>query len=337
MRRFKKMIIWLMTVLILGGALWFLKFAKHDPLNIDLSQANKDYWGVTFSRKLCDEVGLDWKETYQAIINDLGVKYIRMPIYWDDVEIKDDYFDFNDYDYLFREGKKQGVKFIANIGWRLPRWPECHSPQWLKDLKKEEIEEESLEIIAQLVNHYKDHEEIIIWQIENEPLLNSFGICPDGDEDFLRKEVDLVKSLDDRKILISASGELSTWRREASLADVLGTTMYRVVWDKWFGYFRYPLPSWFYRFKANLLGIKKDDIIVSELQAEPWVPNGTLADLKPNESNKSFNLKQFKANLQYAINADLNQAYLWGAEWWYLRKINGDSEYWDLAKTLFNK
>jgi len=76
----------------------------------------------------------------------------------------------------------------------LPRWPECHSPQWLKDLKKEEIEEESLEIIAQLVNHYKDHEEIIIWQIENEPLLNSFGICPDGDEDFYEKKLTWLRA-----------------------------------------------------------------------------------------------------------------------------------------------
>ncbi len=78
-------------------------------------------------------------------------------------------------------------------------------------------------------------------------------------------------------------------------------------------------------------------MIISELQAEPWVPKGTLADLKPTELNKSFNLDQFKANLQYAINADLNQAFLWGVEWWYLRKTNGDTSYWDLAKTLFEK
>lgn len=335
MGRIKKMIIWLITILIIGGAFWFFKFAKHDPPNIDLSQAKKNYWGITFSRKFCDEIGLDWKEAYQAIINDLKVKYIRIPIYWDDIEVKDDYFDFNDYDHIFKEGKKQGVKFIANIGWRLPRWPECHSPQWLLKLSKEKIETESLEMIEQTIKHYQNHEEIIIWQIENEPLLNSFGICPDGDEDFLQKEIDLVKSLDDRKILVSASGELSTWRKEANLADILGTTMYRVVWNRWFGYFRYPLPSWFYRFKSNLLGIKREDIIITELQAEPWVPNSTLADLNLNESNKSFDLKQFKANLQYAINADLNQAYLWGVEWWYLQKINGNSSYWNLAKTLF--
>ena len=113
--------------------------------------------------------------------------------------------------------------------------------------------------------------------------------------------------------------------------------MYRVVWNPFFGYFRYPLPAGFYKFKASFLKLKPENMVISELQAEPWVPKGTLADLSPTESNKSFDLEQFKANLQYAINADLNQAYLWGVEWWYLRKINGASEYWDLAKTLFKK
>ena len=119
------------------------------------------------------------------------------------------------------------------------------------------------------------------------------------------------------------------------MADVFATTMYRVVWNKWFGYFRYPWPSWIYNFKAKVLGLEKGQIIISELQAEPWIPNGTLADIEPLEMNKSFSIKQFKANLQYAINANLNRCYLWGVEWWYLRKINGDDSYWNLAKSLF--
>jgi len=85
---------------------------------------------------------------------------------------------------------------------------------------------------------------------------------------------------------------LSSWRKEWDIGDIFGTTMYRVVWNNLMGYFRYPLPASFYKFKANL---------------------------------------------QYAINSDLNQCYLWGVEWWYLQKLNSNSEYWDLAKTLFNK
>ena len=337
MGRFKKIMIFALTALILLAVIWYFKFAKHHPQDINLDQAKENYWGVTFSRKFCDEIGIDWKEAYLAVLNDLRAKYIRIPIYWDEVEVQDDQFDFTDYDFMFDEGKKRGVKFIANIGWRLPRWPECHSPEWIANLKVPEIKEKAVEMLKPVVNYFKDREEIIYWQVENEPLLNSFGICPDGDEKFLRKEVELVRSLDDRPILITASGELSSWRKEWDIGDMFGTTMYRVVWNSLVGYFRYPLPASFYKFKAGLLKLKPDNMIISELQAEPWVPRGTLADLSFSESNKSFDMEQFKANLQYAINADLNQCYLWGTEWWYLQRINGNSKYWDLAKSLFEK
>jgi hypothetical protein len=337
MGRFKKIMIFILVALIVGVAVWYLKFAKHYPREIDLDQAKKDYWGVTFSRKFCDEIGINWKETYLAILDDLEVKYIRIPIYWDEVEIEDDKFNFKDYDFIFDEGAKRGVKFTANIGWRLPRWPECHSPKWIAGLEVSVIKEKTIEMLTPVIDHFKNREEIVYWQVENEPLLDSFGICPDGDEEFLRKEVELVRLLDKRPILVTASGELSSWRKEWDIGDIFGTTMYRVVWNPLTGYFRYPLPASFYKFKASLLKLEPENMIISELQAEPWVPKGTLADISPNESNKSFDLKQFEANLQYAINADLNQCYLWGVEWWYLKKISGNSEYWDLAKSLFNK
>ncbi len=54
---------------------------------------------------------------------------------------------FADYDFIFDEGKKRGVKFIANIGWRLPRWPECHSPEWIANLKVAEIKEKTVEML----------------------------------------------------------------------------------------------------------------------------------------------------------------------------------------------
>ena len=326
-----------LIILLVIIAVYYLKFAKHYPREINLDLAKKDYWGITFSRKFCDELGIDWKKVYIEILDDLKVKNIRVPIYWDEVEVEDNQFNFSDYDYIFDEGQKRGVKFTANIGWRLPRWPECHSPEWIANLEVPEIKEKTIEMLKPVVNYFKNREEIVYWQVENEPLLNSFGICPNGDEKFLREEVKLVRSLDQRPILITASGELSSWRQEWDIGDIFGTTMYRVVWNPLFGYFRYPLPASFYKLKASFLKLKPENMVISELQAEPWVPKGTLADLSSTESNKSFDLEQFKANLQYAINADLNHCYLWGVEWWYFQKENGSPEYWDLAQSLFNK
>lgn len=317
-------------------AFWYLKIYKNYPRQLDLSRAQADYWGITYSHKLAQELDLDWPVLYQDILDDLEVRYIRLPFYWDDIEPRAGEFDFGDYDYLLSEGAEREVKFIANIGWRLPRWPECHTPTWLAKAESEEIKRRAVTMLMAVVERYKDNSSIIAWQVENEPLLDAFGECPPGDLGFLKKEVDLVRSKDSsRPIIISASGELSWWGQEAELADILGTTMYRVVWNRWVGYFHYSWPAWYYQLKAKRLGLKDDQIIISELQAEPWVPQGTLRDLRPEEARKSFDLQQFRANLQYAIEVDFKQSYLWGVEWWYLQKLRGYPEYWDLAREIF--
>lgn len=331
-----KIILAILFIILVYYSFWFLKFAKHYPSHIDLV-AKKDYWGVTFSRKFSDEMKLNWKELYIAILDDLNVKKIRIPVYWDDVEKSKGVYDFSDYDYILNEGEKRNVKFIINVGWRLPRWPECHAPAFMRGHTIDEYQYGAMDVIQETVNRYKNRNSIIAWQVENEPLLDVFGICPKSDVGFLKKEVNLVRNLDSRPIIISASGELSSWRNEGKIGDIFGTTMYRVVWNPMFGYFRYPIPAWFYKFKSNLAGIDTNKMIIAELQAEPWVPKGTLADMSFQEVDKSFDISQFRANLQYAINTNLNSAYLWGVEWWYYQKSIGNPEYWNLAKTLFNE
>ena len=108
----------LLTILLL--LFYTLKIAKHYPKNIDLV-AKKDYFGVSFSTKYCDNMGLDYKEVYQEILSDLKVKKIRVPIYWDEIEKEEGFFDFSDYDYLVDEGEKYDVDFIISFGQRVPR------------------------------------------------------------------------------------------------------------------------------------------------------------------------------------------------------------------------
>ena len=45
--------------------------------------------------------------------------------------------------------------------------------------------------------------------------------------------------------------------------------------------------------------------------------------------------KQMQANLKFVDQADIHQSYLWGAEWWYWRKIKfHDNGPWQAAKQL---
>jgi len=322
------------VVLIIILFFYFFKIASNYPWRQDL-RYQPGFFGVTFSTKFCSELGLDWEEVYSAVIDDLQVKEIRLPIYWDQIEKTSGVYDFSEYDYIIQEGAKRNVRFIANVGWRLPRWPECHAPEWAVKKSLAATQARAVKMLEMVVEHYKDNKAIVAWQLENEPFFDAFGVCPPSDEAFFKRELDIIKTRDKRPVMVSATGELSWWKKEAKYGDLFGSTVYRVVWGPYTGYFRYPIPAWFYRLKAYLAGIKPENRYIVELQAEPWVPNGKMIYLSPEEAALSFNFEQFKANLQYAININFKKTYLWGVEWWYYQYKKGDKSYWELARTIF--
>ncbi len=321
-------------ILIAALVFYFLKLADYYPSRIDLEH-RPDFFGVTFSTKFCDDLGLDWRETYGAVLDELKVKYIRIPVYWDEIEKEEGVYDFSKYDYLLDEGEKHEVKFIISVGRRVPRWPECHNPAWLN--RKDEIATRvaTLKTIRAIIERYRSYDSVEYWQVENEPFLSTFGVCPILDSEFLQQEVDLVRSLDSRQIIITGSGELEFWNRQAKIGDIFGSTLYRVVYNSWFGFIKYPLPTGYYNLKAKLAGLSPERLMILELQAEPWVPRGKMMYQSEPETNKSMGIEQFKANLQYAINLNFRRAYIWGVEWWYFQKKYGNPEYWRIAEGLF--
>jgi len=332
--KYRVKILALVLVVLLISIIIFMKIFSSNK-EIEILSDNENFFGVTFSRKYAEELGLDWKEVYLAILDDLKVKQIRLPIYWDDIEKEKGVYIYDDYDYLINEGNKRNIEFIISVGWRLPRWPECHSPAWTNQEKIVDIQDQVLLMLERTINRYKNNESIISWQLENEPFLDFFGICPPSDEEFFKKELALLRSLDGRPVMVSGPGELNMWRKEAKYGDIFGTTMYRVVWNRWLGYTLYPIPPSFYRFKAWLVKIPPEKRIIAELQAEPWVPQGKIVHLSKNEADYSFSLERFKSNLIYAKKTQFNKAYLWGAEWWYWQYLHGNQDFWELARKLF--
>lgn len=315
-------------------ATYLFIIVNYYPFKQDLKH-RPDFFGVTFSTKFCRSLGLDWKETYNAMLNELKVKYVRIPVYWDEIEKEKGKFDFSDYDYILDAGKEKNVKFVLAIGRRLPRWPECHEPDWVDGETGTALQVDSLEMIKTTVDHFKNRPEVEYWQLENEPLLNTFGVCSPFDPNFLKQEFDFVRSLDSRKLIITGSGEFSSWSTESEIGDIFGSTLYRIVYDKYLGYVKYPFPLAYYRTKAWLSGLSSDRLMVMELQAEPWVPSGLMSELTSEQIDKSMSIKQFRSNLQYAINLNFSRTYLWGVEWWYWQKKYGNPEYWWLATVLF--
>jgi len=295
-------------------------------------------WGVNFSQKHAELLGLNWKETYLALLDNLGVKNLKVAAQWDLIEQEKDKYNFEDLDWQVQKAEQTGAKILLVIGIKTGRWPECHIPDWAKNFSKEEQQKEILEIIEEIVSRYRFTKSIDMWQVENESFF-PFGECPWTDKEFLKREIALVKSLDlqKRPVLISDSGEGSFWIQSARLGDIVGTTMYKKVWfHQLKTYITYPFPSTFYNRKALYIDkIFGKKVIVVELQAEPWGPK-LLYDLPLAEQQKTMNLEQFKYNIEFAEKTGLDTFYLWGGEWWYWMKVRQNQpEIWEEARRLF--
>ena len=52
------------------------------------SHKNDIVWGVNFSQKQAQNLGVDWKENYLALLDDLNVRNLRIASYWDLIEKK---------------------------------------------------------------------------------------------------------------------------------------------------------------------------------------------------------------------------------------------------------
>lgn len=319
----KKRYIFLIIILLLAGAALYFGCQT-------ASSDRKITWGVTFDDAFATQLGLDWRKTYQEILDDLKVRDIRLIAHWTEVEPQEGKFNYDILDWQVDQAAKRNAKIILAVGFKLPRWPECHMPAWVKD-KTPAL----LKYIETTVNRYKNNPAIFVWEVENEPFL-SFGECPALDVDLLDQEIALVKKLDSRPVMITDSGELSLWVPAASRADIFGTTMYRWVWNQYLGSYKYPIPPAFFRFKEKLTRLfvgQQKPFIVIELQGEPWT-HKQIYETPIEDQLKLMPLSEFNATIDYAKQTGFSDYYLWGVEWWYYLRENGHGEYWDDVKQI---
>lgn len=302
-------------------------------------------WGVTFSPRFSRDLGLDWKENYIAVIDDLKPESIRLIAYWDEVEPQEYSFNFESLDWQINEASKRGIDVVLVLGMKTPRWPECNIPEWVKNLSPQEQEEKLFSYVNNVIERYKQNPEIKIWQVENEPFLK-FGICPERPEGFLDREIALVKSIDSyRQILTTDGGEFGDWYRAAKRGDIFGTTMYRRVYPRIigpiFGVVEYPLSAGYFRVKEKVIKMLLPEKInqkfmVIELQSEPWL-QGSFQNTLVEEQYKVFDLEYFKETVEYARKTNFSDYYFWGVEWWYwLKAKHNDPSFWNFSKEIIN-
>lgn len=309
-------------------AQWYIHKHKNQPLVL----------GTTFISDYAASFGLDPHQTLDAILGDLHMKQVRLVGYWSTIEKTPGTYDFSDLDWQFAMANHYGAKVSLAIGLRQPRWPECHVPDWAASEPKSIWQPQLNKFIASVVNRYKDNPALGDYELENEFFLSVFGECKDFDRQRLVSEFKMVKQLDpDHHLIVSRSDNWIGIPVGQPTPDEFAISVYKRVWDATFThrYFEYPLPSWFY---ASLAGYEEmlsgKDMIIHELQAEPWTPNGLLiTQISVSEQFKSMSPQRMKTRISYGEATGMRTIDLWGAEWWYWLKVTkGDPSVWNVVR-----
>jgi len=323
-------LIGLMLGTMYGIARWYIASEANKPLTL----------GVTFIPDYAESLGLNPQQTMQALINDLHVKNFRLTSYWSDIEPSPGVYNFSQLDWEFQMAEAAHAKVILTLGLRQPRWPECHLPTWADNESVSQWQPQLESYITTVVNRYKNSSSLVSYQLENEYFLKGFGDCTNFSRSRLVSEYNLVKKLDPtHQIIVSRSNNGIGFPIGQPTPDEFSITVYKRVWDTHtHRYFEYPIPAWYYAFLA---GVQKifigKDMIIDELQAEPWPPHGeTIPQSTLAEQNKTMNATILKTRIAYGEATGMKTIYLWGAEYWYYRMtVLHDPSVWNVAKQAF--
>jgi hypothetical protein len=321
-------VIFLMTSAMYGIGEWYIHKHANEPTTL----------GASFIADYAENFGLDPKQTLSAMLGDLGLKQVRLVSYWSEVEPQPGKYDFSGLDWQFAMANKYGAKISLAIGLRQPRWPECHEPSWTNNESKNQWQPQLNDYMTAVINRYKNDPALNDYELENEFFMKVFGECKDFDRGRLISEYNMVKRLDpNHMVIVSRSNNWIGLPVGKPRPDEFAISVYKRVWDATIThrYFEYPLPSWFYSFLAGAGElITGKNMIIHELQAEPWPPKGTsITDALLSEQFKSMNADRMQKRIDYSKATGMKTIDLWGAEWWYWLKVKkNDPSVWNVVK-----
>lgn len=318
----------LLIVSSYGVAQWYVNKHRHEPLVL----------GASFIADYARKFDIDPKAALEAMLSDLKLRQVRLVSYWKTIEPVQGQYNFSDLDWQFELANKYNTKVSLAIGMRQPRWPECHEPDWAKNQPKDFWQPKLYNYMEAVVERYRTNPALESYELENEFFMKVFGKCTDFDRARLVAEYKMVKQWDpNHTIIISRSDNWVGIPVREPTPDRYAISIYKRVWDAVITkrYFEYPFPPWFY---SSLAGwgelVNGRDMIIHELQAEPWPPKGMELWSAPlDEQFKSLNAERLKKRIDYGIDTGMRTIDLWGAEWWYWLKVKqGDSSVWNTVK-----
>ncbi len=306
--------------------------------------------GTTFSPLQCYYLNLDFRETFDQICQ-LGLNRIRLGAYWNVIQKSPTEYDFSELDWLLDRCDRHNITVALAVGMKVPRWPEFHFPQWVSDRantgagtapldqRSPAVAALTLQFVDRVVNHCRMAPAVKYWQVENEPFtrLEITGgrfLSPD----FIKQEVDLVRSLctPNQKILITNAIHLPTpnlaedqpaFEDSLRIGDAVGINVYTKVPAGPTGYLE-PQPAFWQQLQTWQDSLQRFDreAWIAEAQAEPWEAGKLVVnDRKNYPSASSYRTRALVARLHQI---GYSTVLLWGCEYWYSQKKQGNNLWW---------
>jgi beta-galactosidase GanA len=164
---------------------------------------DKFLFGYSFAPygKCQDQPIEEWPQDLENMKN-LNCTVLRVFAPWDRIERREGEFDFSRQDRLFEIAKQKGLKVILCIGGVFDNFCGIYPPQWLDKnynvqwpmanpsspkpigirkyvcLNDPIIREKASKFLKKTINRYNQNDELISWQVWNEPYLRKTCYCP---------------------------------------------------------------------------------------------------------------------------------------------------------------
>lgn len=252
---------------------------------------------------------------------DVGIRRFRLMSYWDLHEPEPGTYDFEDLDAQINIIRAHGGSISLCIGIRQPRWPESHLPQWALELPAPERTAAYLRYHQAVIERYKDEPILQSWQLENEFWNRGFGMNNEFSRSRLRQEFSMLRTAAPAAPVIMSLGNTVGLPLGAPKPDLFGTTLYLIQYEKG-RYTRTKYGPWYFKLRRNLVRLfGRRDLIIHELQAEPWGPQANW-EMSDEEQNKSMNADQLERAVRFGRDTGMTYMDLWGGEWWYWRSVS---------------
>ena len=308
--------------------------------------------GANFSARYARQLGLDPREAFAETIGDLGMRSLRLPVPWDEMEPEPGRFRWETLDWQMEAAAAAGARVLLCVGHKTPRYPEYFAPPWAAGLPEEAFRDALLRFVAAAVGRFRGHRALEAWQVENEPLAGFGGWrYGQGARDVTRwlpEEIRLVRSLDGRHPVMVSYADVP-WpftQLPATLrydSDIVGVSVYRRA------YFRSPFFAGYVDlarfgmlgplslgYQRRLAARSGRELWIAELQAEPWPvdPEGLL-EADEGEIARTMSRQQLLDSWEAAAASGVDRVYLWGLEWLLRRRRLGhDGDVLDFVRGL---